>query len=60
MEIIPVTILRPNGTRNESFSVLATKIVYENTRETLQEEPRELGTRAQVTEVRTSIQVFHL
>ena len=60
MELISVTILKPNGTRNGPFGVLATKKVHEKTREICQEEPRKPGTRSQVTEVRTSIQVFHL
>ena len=36
------------------------KKVHEKTQETCQEEPRKPGTRSQVTEVRTSIQVSHL
>ena len=60
MELIPVTILSPNGTRNGLFGALATNKVHEKTRETCQEEPRKPGTRSQVTKVRTSIQVFHL
>ena len=60
MELIPVTILSPNGAGNGPFWVLATKKIHNNTRDTYQEEPRKPGSHAQVTEVRTSIQVFHL
>ncbi len=60
MELIPVTIFSPNETGNGLYGILVTMKAHEKTRVTCQEEPREPGTRAQVTEVRTSIQVFHL
>ena len=60
MEFISVTFMSPNGTRNRLFGAIATMKVHEKTRDTRQEEPRKPGTCYQVTEVRTSIQVFHL
>ena len=60
MEIIPVTILNPNGMRNGSFWVLATKKDSRKDTRNLPGRTGEPGSRSQVTEVRTSIQVFHL
>ena len=56
MELIPVTILNPNGTRNKPLRAITTNKTHKKTRVICQEEPKEAGTRSQVTEVRTSIQ----
>ena len=60
MELISVTIMRPIGTRNGPFW-------GESHEEGSRKDTRDLpgrtekpGTRSQVTEVHTSIQVFHL
>ena len=60
MELIPVMILSPNGTRNRPFEVLATKKSPRKDTRNSPERTGEPGKRSQITEVRTSIQVFHL
>ena len=46
MELNPVTILNPDGTKNGLFGAIATMKVHEKTRDTRQEEPRKPGTRS--------------
>ena len=60
MELISVTIMRPSGTGSRPFWGDSHKESPLKDTIDLPGRTGEPGTRSQVTEVRTSIQVFHL